>query len=73
MHMRDTDPMLDWTLRVLLLELSGLLKEPMSMDSLTTQRNGPTWAKAHQKSMMKLRDVSKGRITSMYPCLAVNT
>jgi hypothetical protein len=45
MLMKDTNLMLDWTLRVHLLELSGPLREPTSTDSLTTQRNGQTWVK----------------------------
>jgi hypothetical protein len=45
--------MLDWTLRVHLLELSGLPREPTSTDLLNTQRNGPTWAKEPRKWMMR--------------------
>jgi hypothetical protein len=71
--MKDTNPMLDWTLLVHLLESSGLPKEPTSTDLLTTQRNGQTWAKEPRKSMMRLKDASKDRIISMYLCLAVNT
>jgi hypothetical protein len=64
--------MLDWTLRVHLLELSGLLREPTSTGSLITLRNGQTWAKELRKWTMKSKDVLKDRIISMFPCLAVN-